>query len=76
MLTTALNCVRLSFMGDKQVWRSIRFPATLAEEIERIARRERRSFSSQALLFLEGELAREKGTVAEGQTRREPEAQG
>ena len=40
-------------MEEKQVWRSIKFPMELAEKIEKIAKKERRSFSAQALIFLE-----------------------
>ena len=43
-------------MNDKKVWRSIKFPINLAEEIEKIAQRERRSFSAQALIFIEESL--------------------
>ena len=40
-------------MGEKQVWRSIKFPVELAEKIAKIAKKERRSFSAQALVFIE-----------------------
>lgn len=50
-------------MGNKQVWRSIKFPERLAQEIERLARRERRSFSAQALLILERELKKEQEPI-------------
>jgi len=70
VLTTVLDCVKLCFMKQAVVWRSIRFPVVLAREIEIIAKREKRSFSSQALLFIENELAKEKafnrGDRAEG----------
>ena len=43
-------------MEEEQVWRSIKFPAELARKIEEIAKQERRSFSAQALIFIESEL--------------------
>jgi len=47
-------------MEEKQVWRSIKFPAALAQKIEEIAKQERRSFSAQALIFIESVLKAEK----------------
>jgi len=47
-------------MEDRQVWRSIKFPEKLAKEIEKLAKRERRSFSAQALLIIEQELMKEQ----------------
>ena len=50
-------------MEEKQVWRSIKFPAKLAQKIEEIAKQERRSFSAQALIFIEKELETQKQEV-------------
>ncbi len=50
-------------MEEKQVWRSIRFPEELAQKIEKIAKQEKRSFSSQALVFIESELESQKEAV-------------
>ena len=50
-------------MEEKQVWRSIKFPAELAQKIEEIAKQERRSFSAQALIFIESELEAQKQEV-------------
>lgn len=51
-------------MEDKHVWRSIRMPEKLAREIEIIAKRERRSFSAQALLIIEREAEKERAGKA------------
>lgn len=40
-----------------QIWKSMRMPKDLAERIETIAKREKRSFAAQALLILEKEVA-------------------
>ena len=51
---TVLNKVKPGgAMKEKLVWRSIKFPVELAEKIGKIAKKERRSFSAQALLFIE-----------------------
>lgn len=38
---------------EKQVWRSIKLSEELASEVQKIADKERRSFSAQALVFIE-----------------------
>jgi hypothetical protein len=54
---------------DKQVWRSIKFPEKLVLEIENIARRERRSFSAQALLIIEREVKKASSGTSRGEKR-------
>ena len=49
---------------EKQVWRSIKFPAKLARKIEEIAKQERRSFSAQALIFIEEEIIKQKQEIS------------
>lgn len=68
---------RMVVLEEKTVWRSIRFPKDLAHTIEVIAEKERRSFSAQALIFLEEELKHKNSYSQEspqkGQTRIDPE---
>ena len=41
----------------KDAWRSIKFPEDLANQIQKIAKKEKRSFSAQALMFIEAALS-------------------
>lgn len=53
-------------MKDKEekVWRSIKFPKDLVEKIEKDAKKERRSFSAQAMVLLESQLKQEEEVSA------------
>ncbi len=46
--------------NDKEVWRSIKFPVRLAQQIETLAKREQRSFSAQVRVIVEQEFSKAK----------------
>ena len=66
-MTASFNCVILCLtllnMGgemEEHAWRSIRFPKPLSETIEDVAKKERRTFSAQALIYIEKGLEAEE----------------